>query len=348
MSSTVSIFSGLALFYLIAYGLFIGKELLIPMVIAIAIWYLLITLSALFQKISFFGKRLPYPAALLLALGFIFLVSLFIYELISSNVSKVAQEVPLYQEKLGRSFNNLIDKLPLDISSFKKDFLSRFSLISIAASLAQSVTFLISYLGIIFLYVLFLMLEWRSFDSKLEALFPDEKQLGKAKRIIRIISRDIQSYLILKTVLSLCVALISYLLFIAVGLHFPAFWALVIFLLNYIPTIGAMIGTLLPCALTLIQFDTWMPFIFISTALVALQFIEGNIIEPKLIGKSVNLSPVVILISLAVWGYIWGIVGLFLGIPIMVIVNIILSHFEKTRPIAILLSENGEIHPDTD
>lgn len=348
MSSTISIFAGVALFYLIAYGLYIGKDLLIPFVISVAIWYLLITLSALFQKPTFGKKRLPYPAALLLSLGFIFIVSLFIYELVSSNVSDVSRELPRYQEKLGRLFNNLLDILPFDISSFKKDFLSRFSLISIAASVAQSVTFLISYLGIIFLYVLFLMLEWRSFDQKLEALFPDVKQLAKAKKIIRTISRDIQSYLILKTVLSLAVAVIAYILFIAIGLHFPAFWALVLFLLNYIPTIGAIIATLLPCFLTLIQFDTWMPFIFISTSLIAIQFIEGNIIEPKLIGRSVNLSPVVILLSLAVWGYLWGIVGLFLGIPIMVIVNIILSHFEKTRPIAILLSENGEIHPDSD
>lgn len=348
MSSTVSIFAGVALFYLIAYGLYIGKDLLIPFVIAVAIWYMLITLSALFQKATFLNKKLPYPAALLLSLGFIFLVSLFIYELVSSNVSDVTRELPRYQEKLGRSFTNLLDNFPIDISSFKKDFLSRFSLIGIATSVAQSVTFLISYLGIIFLYVLFLILEWRSFDQKLEALFPDARKLSKAKKIIRTISRDIQSYIILKTVLSLAVALIAYILFIAVGLHFPAFWALVLFLLNYIPTIGAMIGTLLPCLLTLIQFDTWMPFIFISTALIGIQFVEGNIIEPKLVGRSVNLSPVVILISLAVWGYLWGIVGLFLGIPIMVIVNIILSHFEKTRPIAILLSENGEIHPDTE
>jgi len=346
LSGVVSLFSGLALFSLIAYGLYIGKELLIPLVIAIVIWYILITMASLFQNVPFTKTKLPYPVTILLSLCFIFLVLFFMFDLVTGNTEEVLTALPRYQERLERIFNKALSASPIDLPTIKRDFFGQFNLMSIATPLVQTVTGLVSYVGIIFLYVLFLMLEWRSFDSKLEALFTEEKQLAKAKKIIKTISRDIQSYIVIKSILSLTVALISYVLFKIIGLHFAAFWALVIFLLNYIPTIGSIIATILPILLTLIQFDSWLPFILVTSVLISLQFIQGNIIEPKMVGRFVNLSPVVILISLAVWGHLWGIVGLFLGVPLMVILNIILSHFEKTRWLAILLSERGQIYSE--
>lgn len=345
MSGVVSLFSGLAFFFLIVLGLYIGKELLVPFVIAIVIWYLLISITSLFQKLPFTKLKIPYPVALLFSLCFIFLVLFFIFNLVSMNTAEVLRALPHYQEKLEKIFNGAIALLPIDLPTLKKDLFGQFSLVYVATSVAQTLTGLVGYIGIIFLYVLFLTLEWGSFDLKLAALFPDEKRLAKAKGIIKTISKDIQHYILIKSALSLLIALISYTLFKIVGVHFAAFWALVIFLLNYIPTIGSIIGTLLPSLLTLIQFDSWIPFIFVTTILVIIQFIEGNIIEPKILGRSINLSPVVILLSIAVWGYIWGVIGLFLGVPLMVIVNIILSHFETTRPIAILLSERGQLYP---
>lgn len=348
ISGVIPLFCGLASFFLIAFGLYIGKELLIPFVIAIVIWYLLISVASLFQNLPSKKLKFPYPVALFFALLVTFLLLFFIFDLVTVNTAEVLRALPLYQEKLERIFNSALKLLPVDLPTLKKDIFGHFSLVSIATSVVQTITGLVGYLGIIFLYVLFLILEWRLFDLKLAALFPDEKQLAKAKKIIKTISKDIQYYILIKTALSLAVALLSYALFKIVGVHFAAFWALIIFLLNYIPTIGSIIATILPCLLTLIQFDSWIPFIFVTTALITMQFLQGNIIEPRIVGRSINLSPIIILISLAVWGYLWGVIGLFLGVPLMVIVNIIFSHFETTRPIAILLSERGQIYPTTD
>jgi len=126
---------------------------------------------------------------------------------------------------------------------------------------------------------------------------------------------------------------------------FAGFWALLIFVLNYIPIVGAVTAISLPVILLLVQPDGGG----LQKALLALGLLVGaeqtmsSIIEPRLIGRSLNLSPLVILLSLAVWGSIWGFAGMLLAVPITVTVMISLTQFEPTRPIAIFLSDNGEI-----
>jgi predicted PurR-regulated permease PerM len=215
--------------------------------------------------------------------------------------------------------------------------------INFISGMAQTMTSIAGNTGIICVYVLFLLLEYQSFDTKLASIIHDEKKLKRTQRVIQHISSQTQSYMRIKTVISLTTAFLSYLTMYFVGVDFAGFWAQLIFLLNFIPTIGSIIATILPCLLTILQFESWYPFIIVTTTLVSIQFTIGNIIEPKVIGKSVNLSGLVIIISLALWAKIWGIAGMFLCVPIMVILNIILANFEKTRPLAIILSSSGDI-----
>jgi predicted PurR-regulated permease PerM len=128
-----------------------------------------------------------------------------------------------------------------------------------------------------------------------------------------------------------------------VGVDFASFWAVLIFLLNFIPTIGSIIATAFPSVLTLIQFDTLGPFIITVSILTTIQFCIGSLVEPKLMGNRLNLSPIVILLSLGLWGSIWGIPGMFLCVPITVIMMIVCSYFPNTRPAAVLLSGNGRV-----
>ena len=126
--------------------------------------------------------------------------------------------------------------------------------------------------------------------------------------ILRKIEDSISNYLRLKTYVSLLTGVLSYFVLLLVGVDGAPFWAFLIFLLNYIPTIGSLVAT-----------------------------------EPKVFGKSLNLSPLVTILSLAVWGEIWGITGMILSVPITVIMIIIFSQFDKTKNIAILLSESGNV-----
>jgi len=131
----------------------------------------------------------------------------------------------------------------------------------------------------------------------------------------------------------------SYLVMWLFDLDFALFWAMLIFLLNFIPNIGSFIAVCFPLILSLVQYESYYPFFFLLIVLSSIQILMGNIIEPRFMGNRLNLSPLVIIMALGFWGTLWGIIGMLLCVPIMVIVNIILSKFPSTRPIAILLSE---------
>jgi predicted PurR-regulated permease PerM len=163
-------------------------------------------------------------------------------------------------------------------------------------------------------------------------------------KLIEKINIDIKTYINIKTLTSLITALLSFIVMKIAGVHFAEFWALLIFLLNFIPTIGSIMAVIPPSLLSLIQFDnSYTTAILVIIFLISIQFLIGNIIEPKFLGESLNLSPLVIILSLGLWGNIWGIVGMFLCVPLTVIASIILAKFPKTRPIAVFLSSDGRV-----
>jgi predicted PurR-regulated permease PerM len=165
------------------------------------------------------------------------------------------------------------------------------------------------------------------------------------QNLLRRMQEQIQTYVAIKTLTSVITGVISYIILLIVGVEFAAFWGFIIFVLNYIPTVGSLLATLFPAMLALIQFPTPVPFFIVLGGIGGLQFLIGNVLEPRLMGSSLNISPLVVILSLALWGSIWGVAGMFLCVPLTVIMMIILSYFERTRPIAILLSGDGKIEP---
>jgi AI-2 transport protein TqsA len=157
---------------------------------------------------------------------------------------------------------------------------------------------------------------------------------------------DIQTYLWIKTVTSTVTGVVSYFILKWVGVDFAGFWAFTIFLLNFVPTVGSIIATLFPAILALIQFETIYQFLFVLISVGTVQIVVGNFLEPKLMGRSLNVSPFVVILSLTLWGSIWGIAGMFLSVPITVMMLIVFAHFEQTRYLAILLSGDGCLSPN--
>jgi predicted PurR-regulated permease PerM len=147
----------------------------------------------------------------------------------------------------------------------------------------------------------------------------------------------------MKTLICLLTGILSYIVLLLVGVDFPVFWAFLIFLFNYIPVIGSYVATLLPVIFSFLQFGSFTPGLMVLIFVGAIQVVIGNFIDPRFMGNSVNLSPLVIILSMAFWGAIWGITGMFLSVPIMVIIVIAFSKMPRFRPFAILMSGNGEI-----
>jgi len=195
--------------------------------------------------------------------------------------------------------------------------------------------------GTVAIYTVFLLLEQHHFDAKLTALFPDAEREALVRRILRRIGTEIQTYIWLKTAISAATAAACYVVMKTAGLDLAEFWALLIFALNFIPYIGSWLGVIFPAFLALVQFDSLTRFVVMTTILALIQFTGGSIIEPRIMGTGLNVSPVFMLLSLALWGTIWGVVGMFLAVPIMVVIMIVCSHINATRPIAILMSADG-------
>jgi len=325
------------------YVLLIGKDLLVPLLVAIIIWYLINTLTYGFERLSLQGKTMVRPLCFALSMITISLILTMLIRLITINISDVIYEAPRYQQNLqkviGKFFTYINVKEPPSLSQVLNDFdfsntLSRFAL---------AITGLAGNTGIISIYVLFLFLEQKSFRSKFSSLFTNESKRTELIQIINHINSDIRVYLGIKTLTSIITGVASFMIMAAVDLDFASFWAILIFLFNFIPTIGSIIATIFPTILALVQFESIIPFIIVGGGVTGLQFLIGNVLEPRLMGNRLNLSPLIILLSLALWGNLWGITGMILSVPITAIMLIVFAHFPQTRPLAVVLSKKGQI-----
>ncbi len=345
MNRIITFASGLITVWIIGYLLIAGRGLLIPIIIAIFIWHLLNTVNNAVQKTPWVGERMPTWFSMTFALLVITILVKLLIDIITNNVNDVISASPRYQENLLNILNTLDERFNIKLMAYFNNMVESISVQSIILNIYGVFTTITGSAVVIALYVIFLFVEQHFFTQKMNALFSHSAHRNLVNNILSHIVRDTQTYLGLKTLMSLLTAMSSWLIMKWVGLDFAEFWALLIFFLNYIPNIGAILATIFPAMLALIQFETWLPFFIITLAITAIQFIVGNIIEPRFLGKSLNLSPLIILIALAVWGSIWGILGMFLSVPITVMMMIIFAHFDATRPIAIILSQDGYIKP---
>lgn len=326
------------------YILSAAQGFFLPLVIACVVGYLIISLVEGIHSLQLMGRPVPYWLSYLGALGAFSVGIVIVVRMVGRNVAALMSSAPIYQERLeaflAKAYGALgIAAPPSDIWKLFENI----DFVSLTSNVVRMVTDVAGYAGIIVVYLLFILIEYGFFESKLNAFMAEEHKRNKTRKLLREISRQVQSYLRIKTFISLATACLSYLVLISVGVDFADFWAFIIFLLNFIPTIGSIVATIFPSLLALVQFDTLAPFVVVAVALTTIQFTVGSVLEPRIMGKSLNLSGLVIILFLTIWGKIWGVIGMFLCVPILVILNIILANFPQTRPIAIMLSQNGKL-----
>ena len=330
---------------LVFYLLVVGESLLLPLVIAIALWYLINTLARGFSRIEVAGFKFPMPVCLGASLLTFLLLIWALINFLSASADDVLDVAPVYQENLTRR----LESVPfIDFAAFEERSLSELitdwiDIPSYASSIASSFAGILANGGLILIYLGFLFLEQGHFSNKISALVSNPDREDEAHRIITRIRDDIQKYISIKMFTSSLTGILSFTFLFTVGVDFAAVWGLLIFLLNFIPTVGSIVATIFPALIALSQSDGYTLFVLVLLGIGALQICIGNILEPRLMGSSFNLSPVVILLNLALWNAIWGIPGMFLCVPFLIIVAIVLSHFPQTRPVAIMLSSDGNL-----
>lgn len=329
--------------FFVGYLLVIGQTLLVPFVLALFLWYLVNTLAAMFGAVRINGLTPPRWLQYLLS-GTVLLVGVQVAaNIITNSVGELIAAAPEYQRNLLQGMAMLQARIDFIEIPDASQLINEFNFGGLIRSIATSFGGLVGNAGLVAVYLLFLFLEQRYFSVKLNAVLGDGARQRRVWEVLSQIDRDVRMYLGVKTLISLITALAAWLVMAWVGLDFAGFWALLIFVLNFIPNIGSLVATALPTLLALVQFDSLGPFIVVLLGVGAIQVIMGNIVDPGLMGKSLNMSPLAIILSLVVWGFMWGISGMFLCVPIMVIGMIVLYNFDSTRWLALMLSQNGRL-----
>lgn len=323
--------------------LVIGKGILIPFIFAIIFWFLTREIRKTIYKLPFAKRFIPTWLSNLLVFSIIVLSFGFASQIITNSISELTDSYTKYEPNIKTIIEQLNGFFHIDLITSAKSLIGDFDYGAVLGDVANGISSLLGDTFMIIIYALFLFLEESDFKLKIERVFSGNNNSHSFHRILKKVEDSISNYLRLKTYVSLLTGVLSYLVLILVGVDGAPFWAFLIFLLNYIPTIGSLIGTIFPAIFCLIQFGEFTPFLIVLFTVGAIQVVVGNIIEPKVFGKSLNLSPLVTILSLAVWGKIWGITGMILSVPITVIMIIVFSQFKSTKNIAIFLSENGNV-----
>lgn len=324
-------------------GLVLGSSFLIPLAISILLWNLLEALIKMFERIRIGSAYVPRPVAMGLGITVVVLTLYLVVSVLFGQADDIKEAWPRYVSRLEAMIGDLSHWLGPVASEKVSSLLREINLVRRLPTLLFSAqSFMVSLLLVV-AYVGFLLAEERYLAPKIAAMSHNKGQAVKMAQLFNDISESIRRYIWMKTLVSLLTGGVSYGILRAIGVDFAETWAMLIFVLNFIPNIGSIMAVTFPALIALVQFDTLTPFFTLVVGLTALQFVVGNVIEPVLMGSTLNMSPFAIMLGLAFWGTIWGIVGMFLSVPILVLLMIVCAHIPSWRWVAVLLSKDGRI-----
>jgi predicted PurR-regulated permease PerM len=325
---------------LLIAALALGRPYLVPIAVAILIWFLINAMAEGLQRIA---PRLPFLVATIVSVAILFGLVLGVIEVVANNVGALGAGLSGVDDQLIDLINKGLAAIGLDRRIDMEAVLRGLRLEELAAGALGAARSLASDVSLVFLYVMFLLVDQRWYLAKLRILVPDEARRAVLRDTLLRIAEETRAYLWLMTLLSAGVGFGTFLACAAFGVAGAGFWGFLAFALNFIPTIGSILAVAFPALYALLQLESDATLFALIAALAGLQFTAGEIVLPRLMGDRLNLSSFVILLSLVIWGAIWGPAGMFLAIPIMVILMIVFAEFPQTRPIAVVLSKTGAL-----
>lgn len=320
-----------------------GKSLLIPFLFALLTWFVIKEIRNVIDRIEFIRTKFPVWLKSAVSTGIILLSFFSVSKIITSSIDTLSKSYKKYEANVDSIVHQINDTFNIDLLELIAGQTGDIDFGSILGSIFSSISDIIGNTFMILIYILFVFLEQANFKKKLKLIFTDNDQFEQVNEILDRIEVSISKYLGLKTLVSFITGILSYFALLMIGIDSPIFWALLIFILNFIPTIGSLIGTVFPAIFCLLQFGDLTSGAIVLGVVGLIQVLVGNILEPKLMGNSMNISPLVAIMALSFWGVIWGVTGMILSVPITVIMIIVFSQFKSTKGVAIMLSEKGII-----
>lgn len=319
------------------------SSVILPVVVAV-----LMTFSFM-PVILKLNRKLKIPWILLvIIIDIILLFTIFaLSSLLVSSLSTIIAEYPKYESRFMSIYKLTAATFNLQFDDGKSFIDNLWSVLQVREYVQKLAVFLSSglftfakYFLVIILLFTFLLIEIKSTGKKINSAF-HSKTRSKVFRIIQQVISETVRYLSIKFFISLATGILVFIGTSIVRMDFPIVWGFLAFIMNFIPTFGSIISTLLTTLFATLQFyPAWGKIIYIFILLLSINMILGNILEPRIEGNHLGLSPFVILVSLSLWGWLWGFVGMILAVPMTVIIKIVCENFSILNPIAVLLG-NG-------
>ena len=336
-SKATSPFVILAAIIIILAGMMYASSIVAPFFLAL---FVSIILSQPVQWLV--RKRVPLWLSIILVLLGSIGIFIGMGQIIGSSLSSFTNDAPKYAESLNAmatSFLQFLQEQGFDISEEQLgDLLDPGKIMSVTAGILGKLGSVMGNTFIVLFIVLFLLLEDQSFAYKAKVL---TRGPGESIDFLNQIGKSIRHYLSIKTVISLITGVLIWICLVIIGVEYAIIWALIAFLMNYIPTIGSILAGIPAVLFALVQLGfggaLWTLGVYI-----AVNTVIGNIVEPKMMGKGLGLSALVVFLALVFWGFILGTIGMFLSVPLTMALKITLEQSEKTRWIAILLGTQQE------
>lgn len=333
--------------FLTVAGLVLAADVLAPLSVALLLFVLLTAIIDRIRKIDINGRQVPGWLAHVLGIALVLLGLLGILSILSNQAGDVSDALPRYEQRFAGITSRIVALVGDTNYASAQSALNDLNIAEFASGLLASAGTFLSAFFLVLLYIPFMMLERAPMRAKIELASPDKKFSADLRRMLASISQSLQHYMGIKTSVSVLTGVGSYAVMRPVGLDFAETWGVLAFALNFIPTLGSIMAVALPALVALVQFDTFTPFLIIVAGCGLVQFVVGNILEPSLTGRSLNLSPLMVVLSLTFWTAIWGITGAWLSVPITVCALIVMSHIPATQSLAILMSGDGKLMRST-
>jgi len=322
---------GAAAAVVIIAGLRVAAELIVPMLLAV---FTAMILSPPLRWLK--AKRFPAPLAIALLIGLVIVITMMVAAVVSAAISDFRLALPTYGSQFETLSSGLVAALAqygivLDQSQWQTLF-DPSALFKMVANTLSSLGNALTNGLLILLLVVFILAEDQSFIDKLE------RSGGSAAGVasLRSFARSVNSYMALKSLISLATGIVIWLWLWLLGVDYAVMWGLLAFLLNFVPNVGSLIAAVPAVLLALLQLGV-SGAVIAASGYLAVNFVMGNLIEPRVMGRGLNLSPLVIFLSLLLWGWVLGPVGMLLSVPLTIMLKLALESRQQSAWVGAML-----------
>lgn len=327
-----------AAFVVVIAGLKAAQAIVVPILMAC-----FVAILSAPMLLALTRRGLPDWMALLIVVLFIMVLASVLVVMLTSLLGDFSQSLPFYQARFEKLIGDTLHKLGswgLDVPErLTVDLINPAKIFGVAAGAVNSVTGLLANAFLIALTVVFILTEIPTLSRKLVMFSSDAESSISTMRNFGI---KINDYMKIKVATSLLTGVIIFFWLLMVGVDFPLLWAILAFLLNFVPTIGSIIAAVPALVLALIQLGPGSALLALVGYLLV-NNIVGNVIEPKFMGRGLGLSALIVFLSLVFWGWVLGPIGMFLSVPLTLLVKLALDSHAETRRIGLLLGDESGV-----